>query len=85
MPIVSAGVHFAGVRRTMRDLIKLCHVQGVQIGPKRDLGSWSATFQRSDCTRLGETRRYIQAKAPKLFFYERGGSRFFKGCLGVGV
>ncbi|OIQ78272.1 hypothetical protein GALL_400220 [mine drainage metagenome] len=85
VPVVAAGVHFAGLRAGVSEAVGFVHRQGVHIGAQTYGPVGRAVFDDADHT--GGTQPALHRDTPRREFlrHDIGRALFFKAQLGVGV
>jgi hypothetical protein len=72
VPVVAAGVHLAGPRRAMREVVGFGKRQRVHVGAQADRGTL-ADAQRADDTGAGEAAVHVDAEAGQALGDEHRG------------
>ena len=85
MPVMTAGVHLAGVPGAMRKLVVFLQRQGVHVGAQADGTPTAALAQDADDPGFGQATMDFEAIGGKLTRHDVGCPCLLEGQFGVGV
>ena len=83
--VMAAGVHLAGDRRLVVELVGLVHVERVHVGAQADRPLRVARAQHADHAGLGQAAMHLDAERFQLVGDDVGGPHFLEGRLGMTV